>query len=80
MRQKDLQEIKTKTVENLRQLLAEKEKESTAATLEQKLGKIKNVHKVRQLKKDIALIKTILAQKLFEQRAKVKQGVKNAAT
>lgn len=70
MKKKELQEIKNKTIENLRQLVAEKEKVRVSQAIEQKLGKIKNVHKIREIKRDIAASKTILAEKMFAGRAK----------
>lgn len=66
MKKKDLTEIKTKTIEDLNKLIGEKEKQKASTKLEQKLGKIKNVHQVNQIKKDLAQIKTILSRKRIE--------------
>ena len=66
MKKKDLTEIKTKTIEDLNKLIPEKEKQKAQTKLEQKLGKIKNVHQVNQIKKDLAQIKTILSRKRIE--------------
>lgn len=66
MKKKDLTEIKTKTIEDLNKLIPEKEKQKASTKLEQKLGKIKNVHQVNQIKKDLAQIKTILSRKRIE--------------
>ncbi|MEK9146851.1 MAG: 50S ribosomal protein L29 [Patescibacteria group bacterium] len=75
MKKKELQEIKNKTIENLRQLVAEKVKVRVSQAMEQKLGKIKNVHSIREIKRDIAAVKTILAEKMFEEKTK-KESVK----
>ena len=66
MKKKDLTEIKTKIIEDLNKLIGEKEKQKASTKLEQKLGKIKNVHQVNQIKKDLAQIKTILSRKRIE--------------
>lgn len=66
MKKKDLTEIKTKTIEDLNKLIPEKEKQKASTKLEQKLKKIKNVHQVNQIKKDLAQIKTILSRKRIE--------------
>lgn len=70
MKKKELLEIKNKTIENLRLLLVEKKKAQVSMTMEQKLGKVKNVHSAHQIKKDIAEVKTILAEKMFAERVK----------
>lgn len=75
MKNKELQEIKNKTIENLRQLVAEKVKVRVSQAMEQKLGKIKNVHSIREIKRDIAKVITILAEKMFEEKTK-KESVK----
>lgn len=80
MKRKDFQEIKNKRIENLGQLLAEKEKMQVVTKFEQKLGKGKNVHSAGQLRRDIAKIKTILAEKLFEEKTKIKKGVESATS
>lgn len=66
MKKKDLTEIKAKTIEDLNKLIPDKEKQKASTKLEQKLGKIKNVHQVNQIKKDLAQIKTILSRKRIE--------------
>lgn len=67
MKKKDFDQIKTKDIESLKKLISEKEKEKAKAHLELKMAKLKNVHAARQLKKDIAKVKTITSEKLFQE-------------
>jgi len=66
MKKKDLNELKTKTNKDLAKKVIDLERELTAATLELKMGKVKNVHVVRSKKKDIAAILTIMKLKSYE--------------
>lgn len=63
MKKKDLADIKNRTIEDLYKLIAEKEKQHSAALVEQKLGKLRNVHLASQLKKDLAQINTVASLK-----------------
>lgn len=70
MKKKDFDQIKTKDAESLKKLIWEKEKEKAKAHLELKMAKLKNVHTAHQLKKDIARVKTIASEKLFQEGAR----------
>jgi len=74
MKKKDFEELKTKTISDLKKKIADLEKEIVNAKLELKMGKLKNVHLVNQKRKDIAQAKTILKQKLFAQEKENKNG------
>lgn len=63
MRRKDFEEAKKKSLEDLTKMIGDLAREKTNARLEVKMGKLKNVHIIRQKKKAIAQLKTIIAEK-----------------
>lgn len=63
MKKKDLNDLKTKSVQDLNKKFSEIEKNKVNELLELKMGKTKNVHAGRNIRKDIAKIKTIIAMK-----------------
>ena len=69
MKKKELDEIKSKSISELRNKISQLEKEKINALLELKMAKVKNVHAVRGIKKDIAKVKTILNLKLFLEKS-----------
>lgn len=75
MKKKDWQELKTKNIENLKKFISDKQKELVGIRLELKMDKIKNVHQLAQLRKDIARAKTILKIKQIMQEVE-KESVK----
>ncbi len=76
MKKKDLKELKTKDIKDLAAKVRDLEKEVTLARLELKMDKVKNVHNVRNKRKDIAQIKTIIRMKQIT----AQEGAKNAAS
>lgn len=74
MKKKDLTELKTKGIGDLKKKIAELEKEKVSTLLEQKQGKLKNVHEVMKKRREIARIKTILSLKLLSQEAQDATG------
>lgn len=68
MKKKDLQDLKTKNVKDLRNKIADLEKQKTNSLLELKMGKVKNVHTVKKTKKDIAQAKTIARLKFLMEK------------
>ena len=82
MKKKDLNEFKAKSVMDLTKKLAELEKEKVNRQLELKMGKLKNVHEVKNIRGNIAQIKTILKLKLIaaqsENQTKTPKGKKGA--
>lgn len=65
MKKKELAQLKQKSIAELRSFIADKQKEKTARLMETKIGKVKNVHIVSAIKKDIAKVMTILTTKIF---------------
>ena len=74
MKRKDLEELKIKSIYDLKKKIIDLEKEKVSANLELKMGKLKNVHQLMQKRKDIAQVKTILAQKLFLDQKETKNA------
>ena len=56
-------EIKQKSQNELRRILAEKQEKLRQLRFDLASGKVKNVREIRQIKKDIARILTTLCQK-----------------
>lgn len=82
MKKKDLKELKTKSLADLRKKLSELEKEKVKSLIELKMGKLKNVHIVRELRRDIAQTKTIMKMKYLASKLislKKEKEIKNAA-
>lgn len=67
MKRKELDELKTKSPEQLAKLVADLEKEKANLRLELAQGKLKNVHVLSKKKKDIARTMTILRTKVLTQ-------------
>lgn len=76
MKTKNLQELKTNSVQKLKIVIAGFEQEIAKTNLDNQKNQTKNVHIIRQKRKDIAKAMTILAQKMFEEKSK---GVTDAA-
>ncbi len=70
MKKKDLQDLKTGSTQKLKKVIVDTEAEIAKLNLDSQKEKSKNVHIVRQKRKDIAKAMTILAQKLFEEKSK----------
>lgn len=68
MEKKDLNELKPKSPEQLKKLIADLELEKANLKLELRQGKLKNVHALAKKKKDIAQTMTILRVKIFAER------------
>lgn len=65
MKKKELAQLKQKSIIDIRKFIADKQKEKTSRLMETKIGKVKNVHTVSAIKKDIAMGMTILTTKIF---------------
>lgn len=57
------EELRKKTKEELEKLLAEKREKRAKLRFDLKTGKVKNIREIREIKKDIARILTILKEK-----------------
>ena len=65
MKSKDKKAIHSKTVPELLVLLRQKREELVKSRLELRMNKVKNVHKVLSLRKEIAVMETIKREKEF---------------
>lgn len=63
MKKKDLNEIKTKSVDILKNNALDLKAEIASLRIDAGLGKLKNLHQVRAKRKNLAQIKTIINQK-----------------
>ncbi len=63
MKKKELNELKTKGLPELLKKLRELEREKVQMQIELNMGKVKNVHLLRQKKQNIAKVKTIISMK-----------------
>lgn len=60
-------ELREKSVEDLNQQLIELRKEQLSLRMQAATGQLGESHKVRQIRRDVARVKTVLAQKAGEQ-------------
>ena len=67
-----LNDLKKKTIKELSQKLKDLNKEKLEVAIESKMGKIKNVHSGKSLKKDIAKVMTIIKLKKIAEIRKPK--------
>lgn len=67
MKKKELSQIKSLSVEEIKKKLKERQMGKTEEVLNLKMGKTKNVHAVAQVKKEIAQLKTIISLKTISQ-------------
>jgi len=59
-------ELREKSVDDLNQQLIELRKEQLGLRLQAATGQLGETHKVRQVRRDVARVKTVLAQKAGE--------------
>ena len=64
MKKKNFDDLKVADIEQLRKKVSDLQKAKTNELLELKMGKTKNVHAAKAMRKDIAKIKTIIKMKL----------------
>lgn len=63
MKKKDVQELRNKSIKELRELMRKIQEELVKLRTELGAGKLKNVHQVKLKRRDLARIKTILREK-----------------
>ncbi len=63
MKKKDFNQLKEKTIEELKVLLAKAKLEALKIKMEQTRGKVKNVHTYLMKRKEIAKITTLINEK-----------------
>jgi len=77
MKKKDIESIRTKSQEELLKMLAEKRLEAAKTKAEIKAGTQKNLKKVTNLRREIAVILTVLTEKsLMEKEEKEEEPTK----
>lgn len=76
MKKKEKQSLSGKNLSELNKMLIEKKTEYKRAVLT--MQEEKNKNKAKNIKKDIARIKTVINAKEFENRVKSEKGGKNA--
>lgn len=63
MKKKDLEQFKNKTIKELAEFIRTKEQDLLKSKLDLKSGRVKNVRIVKNIRRDLAQIKTILQEK-----------------
>lgn len=63
MKRKKLQELRSKKIQELKVLIYEAEKELVKLRMEKASGKLKDISALRQKRKEIAVIKTLIKEK-----------------
>jgi large subunit ribosomal protein L29 len=76
MKTKDLSALRTKEKEELIKMLSERRLEAAKAKAEIKAGTQKNLKKVTNLRREIAVILTVLTEKKFLEEEKQAKEVK----
>lgn len=80
MKKKDINELKNKSIDQLKKMVVQTEAEIVKAKVQNEQEKTKNVHMLRAKRKDIARFMTLLNFKnLVEKNTKSEKGVKDAA-
>ena len=77
MKKRDLQEIRSKKVAELDKIVAKKRQESVLADAKMKTGQEKKIKKVKNLRREIAQILTIIREKQILEK-KEKKETKNS--
>lgn len=70
MKTNELNELKKKTIRELNQKLKDLYKAKLEVVIESKMGKLKNVHSPKVIKKDIAKVLTLIKLKQITENAK----------
>ncbi len=78
MKTKDLKELKTRDIKDLKVRVQDLEKQKTVGLIELKMAKVKNVHSISKIKKEIAQIKTLINLKLISKKERPDNKEKNA--
>ena len=69
MKKKELTELKSKSIEELNTLLKDKKSELFNLRFQLATGQLQNTAAIRECKKDIARVKTIIRQRELAQKA-----------
>ncbi|OGD96067.1 50S ribosomal protein L29 [Candidatus Curtissbacteria bacterium RIFCSPHIGHO2_12_FULL_38_9b] len=79
MKKQDFSDYKKKSIIELVKKITELEKQKLEKLIEFKMGKLKNVHSVGLIKKDIARIRTIINFKYLAEKAQRLRTVNKSA-
>lgn len=63
MKRKELSQLKSQSIDEIKKKLKERQKEKTEELINLKMGKTKDVHVTSKIRKDIAQLKTIVSFK-----------------
>jgi ribosomal protein L29 len=80
MKKKDLQDLRNKKIIELDKIVAKKRQESILAHAKMKTGQEKKIKKVKNLRREIAQVLTIIREKQIleeEEKKEVKESTKN---
>ncbi len=77
MKKKDLKDLRNKEIVDLNKIVVKKRQESIMAHAKMKTGQEKKVKKVKNLKREIAQILTIIREKQILEREKKVKKVSN---
>lgn len=69
MRKRELKELKNKTIKELKELIEKMEEELAKLKVEKEGGKLRNISQLREKRRDLARIKTILREKEINEGA-----------
>ncbi len=61
MKRKELNQLKSQSIDEIKKKLKERQKEKTEELINLKMGKTKDVHAISKIRKDIAQLKTIIS-------------------
>lgn len=77
MKKKDLQDLRNKKVIDLNKIVAKKRQESILAHVKMKTGQEKKIKKVKNLRREIAQVLTIIREKQILEKEEAKNNTKN---
>ena len=77
MKKKDLQDLRSKKVIDLNKIVAKKRQESILAHAKMKTGQEKKIKKVKNLRREIAQVLTIIREKQILEKEKKKEAKNN---
>ncbi|RLC32833.1 50S ribosomal protein L29 [Candidatus Woesebacteria bacterium] len=80
MKKKDIQDLRSKKIAELDKIVAKKKQESIMADAKMRTGQEKKIKKVKNLKREIAQVLTIIREKQIleeEEKKETKNSIKN---
>lgn len=77
MKKRDLNDLKAKSLNDLKKVLGDLQKEKTEKAIELELNKLKNVHAKNLVRKNIAQVKTFITLKKMTQKLEQEKEAKS---